>query len=346
MNRPVSPRFANNRRGPLVHRAWRSIRSLFERPREELNHAQRLVVDSARFVARTPRRIVYDRCLFHASALAYQTLLGLVPILALTLAILSNPGFEKGRTRFLDKVVDGLYPVEAQGWGLDPSDRVALEKLNRQGKALVRETINDLTRTAGRVGLAGFLGLLAVVVMLYRNIESSFNLLWGVERSRGWLRQALRAALFLLALPLAVWASLILKRVLEFLPFLGHHSGPGASLFWRGVYPFLVVSFVLTLIYRTVPRAKVQFRAALGAGLLAGLALESSRHLFTYYAVKILKLSHTYGALAVMPMVLVWLYLSWAVVLFGAEAAHVLQHMDQPDGKPPAADPVYWKRRK
>ena len=45
-------------------------------------------------------------------------------------------------------------------------------------------------------------------------------------------------------------------------------------------------------------------------------------------------------------MVLVWLYLSWAVVLFGAEAAHVLQHMDEPDGRPDPANPSYWKRRK
>jgi len=331
-----SPRFQNKEKEPFPRRILRRVMILFERPRVDLTRAQRFLVDGVHLAQRTPRRMAYNRCLFHASALAYQTLLAVVPVLALSLAVLSNGAFEGPRTAFLDKVVDALYPLQSQTWAMDaPSDRAALEKLNRQGKNLVRSSIDRFAHGAARVGTAGFLGLLMVVVFLFRNIETSFNLLWGVEKGRRWGAQTVRAVLFLVGVPLLVWTALLLKTLLTYLPVLKPGSGAFASFLWGTLYPYLAVVAALTVLYRWVPRAEVNPRSARQAACVAALVLEAFRHLFTFYAVRILNVSRVYGALAVVPLVMVWLYLSWAVVLFGAEVAHVLQHLDQESPQPP-----------
>ena len=332
--RPLSPRFADRQKQPFLRAAWKALRALFERPLDELNRAQRLLVNLVRFIRRTPHRILYDRCLFHAAALSYQSLLALVPILALALAILSNPAFEEGRTKFLDKVVDAIYPVDSQGWGLETSDRAALARLNRQGKTLVRDSISKFTAGAGGIGVAGLAGLLVVLVLQYRNIEISFNLLWGLEKHRKIPAQALRALGYLLLVPTAVWSSLLLKGLLGHLPFLEPGSNAFARFIWGTAYPYAVVSLALAFLYQYIPHTKVFPRASLGAGFLTGLALELGRHVFTFYVVRILHLSKVYGALGVVPLVMIWLYLSWAIVLFGAEMAHVIQHLDKPEERP------------
>ena len=308
--------------------------SLFEQPREELNRVQRLLVRFILFVYRTPRRMAYNRWLYHASALAYQTLLGLVPALAVTMAVLSHSAFENSRTQFMDKTVNAIYPLQSSSSLLnDSADRVTLEKLNRQGKELVRNSIGQFAQNAGKVGAIGFLGLLLVVMFLFRSIEKSFNSLWDIPHSRPWGKDATRTLLCLVAFPLAVWLSLLVKDVIGWFPGFTPGSGRFASFLWVTAYPYLCVVTGLMVMYRVVPNTHVRPRPAWGAALLAAFALEICRHVFTFYAVKVLTVSRVYGTLAVVPLVMVWLYFSWAVVLFGAQAAHVLQTIDEPDGK-------------
>jgi len=308
--------------------------NLFEQPREELSRDQRLLVDFIRFIYRTPRRMAYNRWLFHASALAYQTLLGLIPALVLTLAILSHSAFDSSRTQFMDKIINAIYPLHSSSSLLDKaSDRATLAKLNHQGKELVRDSIAQFAQNAGKVGFIGFVGLLLAVIFLARSIEHSFNLLWEVPRPRSWGRHSTKTLFYLIAFPIGVWFSVLLKDVVIW--FLGFASGTGgfATFIWVTFYPYLCVATGLMVMYRVVPNTHVRSRPAWAAGVLAALVLEACRHVFTFYAVKILTFSRVYGALAVVPLVMVWLYFSWAVVLFGAEAAHVMQTIDGPDIK-------------
>ena len=315
-------------------RILRWVFYIFDQPREELSHTQRLLVDFSRFVYRTPRRIVSDRCLTLASALAYQTLLGIVPALAITMAVLSYSAFDASRTQLMDKMVNALYPLEAGTWSPDgAADRATLEKLNHQGKTLVRDSIAQFAQNAGKVGAAGFLALMLAVIFLFRSIEQSFNLLWEVPKARPWGRHSVRSFTFLVSIPAMIWLSLLVKKVLALLPGLTPGSGSLASFVWQTAYPYLCVAAALMAIYRLVPNKKVHSRPAWAAGFLAALVLEICRHLFTYYSVKFMSASHVYGALAVVPLMMVWLYFSWAIILFGAEAAHVLQHIDVPERK-------------
>lgn len=329
---PFSPRAS---RDPRWIRWLSGLVHLFDQPREELNRIQRLLVDFIRFVYRTPRRMAYNRWLFHASALAYQTLLGLVPALAITLAVLSNGAFDSTRTQFMDKIVDALYPLSSSSRLLDDAaDRATLEKLNHQGKAMVRDSISKFAGNAGKVGVFGFLGLLLVCVLLVRSIEMSFNQMWDVPRTRPWGKHVTRTLFLLLAVPAAILATLLVKKAFCLLPFLRPGSNAAASFIWGTAYPYLCVAAGLSFLYRFFPHTKVNKRPAWGAGLLAAFALEICRHAFTFYAVKVLTVSRVYGTLAVVPLVMVWLYFSWAMVIFGAEAAHVLQTIDHPDPVP------------
>jgi membrane protein len=320
------------RKNSRLTRLWKTLVFLFEQPREELSHVQRLLVDFLRFLYRTPRRMAYNRWLFHAAALAYQTLLGLVPAIAITMAVLSHSAFDASRTQFMDRLVDVIYPLQSSSALLEEaSDRATLRRLNLQGKQLVRDSIQKFAHNAGKVGGFGFVGLLLVIVLLFRSVETSFNVLWEVRRNRPWAKHVPRTLLCLLLAPVAVYLSFLGKDLFDWIPILQPGSGRLASFVWTTAYPYLCFLIGLMVMYRFIPNTKVRPRPAWGAAILAAFALEAFRHLFSFYAVKVLTVSKVYGALAVVPLVMVWLYFSWAVVLFGAEAAHVLQTIDVPE---------------
>jgi membrane protein len=90
--------------------------------------------------------------------------------------------------------------------------------------------------------------------------------------------------------------------------------------------PFILLWLVCAWIYDWVPNVKVQWTAALSGGLAAALLLEIGRHGLTWYAVNVVGRSHIYGALWVFPVVLLWFYVSWLIILFGAEVSFVVQN--------------------
>lgn len=245
------------------------------------------------------RRFREERGLQTASALTYTTLLALVPLLTVAFTIATAfPVFHEAMDGLRGFLKARLLPEAA-------------------GAEMIGERIASFTRNAGRLRAIG-IGFLAVTaLMLMFTIDGSLNRLFRVAQQRTLLRRLLMYSTVMAFGPLLIGASLSMTSFA-----LGASFG-WLDLSWAadvalGLLPFVSTSVALTLLYAVVPNCRVPLRHALIGGVLACVALELAKRGFALFLKQFPTYSLIYGAFAIVPIFLLWLYLSWAVVLAGA----------------------------
>src|SRR5665213_172514 len=272
-------------------------------------------------LAKNPK---YGHKRFFASSLAFKTILALVPALAILMAVLSNDAFSFRRDQILDQIVDSIYPVQTQTDNsfLAPDEPQNLQQLNQIGKEEIRISMKKFAAYSRRAGFFGFIGFLVILFLLMRDIEHSFNFLWGIESPRPILSQIIRHAVFFVSLPIA---AIILLTFKGWFLNLGLIRPMIHDWFYSTFLPYLTVATACACMYFLIPNTKVEKRSALLAGLLISFLLEIARWLMNWYTLKIFERNHVYGALWMIPVILLWFYISWSVVLFGAELTFFIQ---------------------
>jgi len=255
----------------------------------------------------------------YASALAFKTLLALVPALAVLMAVLSHEAFTKQREAVLDRVVDVLYPVDATAVGPWPpsSEMAALQRLNEAGKKQVRVTVRKFAGQAQTMGWAGLAAFALVIFYLLRDVEDSFNFLWGVPKGRPILAQSVLFLFLLGGVPLLIGLGL------AFFGWLGQWVTVEFKAGW--FLSFLGLWVVCLFANKLIPHAKVRWGPAVWGSSLTALLLSGARWGVGWYAQHAVGSSKVYGALWMFPVMLLWFYLCWAVVLFGVETAYFTQ---------------------
>lgn len=264
-----------------------------------------------RFAAHLLRRFKDNGCLSAAGALSYTTLVSLVPLLAISLAVFSAfPIFEKLRDKALSFLFDAFVP--------------------RIG-GTVETYIGGFAASAGRTTALGVIVLAVTAIMLLATIESRLNVIWQVPASRGWLARVtiywtlltLGPLIFGLALSISTSVHLAAGSFgmagTALLPFLARLP----SLL-TAILPILLQSLGLTLLYALIPNCPVRWRDGLTGAVAASILLDICRAGFTVFIDHYNSYEPVYGALAVIPIFLLWMYLSWIMVLIGAEIAAAL----------------------
>lgn len=267
-----------------------------------------------------------NRCPLRATALAYATLLALIPLLAVSFGIVSSVLKEEGPTATqarIAQIVDAAVPQ--------------LKLIPREeGKPTAREEaiarIEELVRKASSktLGLTGSLGLIAVAILLFSTIEGTFNDIWGVTRGRTWWRRLVQYWVMITFGPIAMVTVIYLvsttyfksgQELIETMPFIGKAVVKAS--------PFVVVSLVFALLYKLMPNTQVNWRAALTGGIMGG-TLWLMLNLFNAFNVtRVVNMSKIYGtALGIIPIFLLGLYFSWLIMLFGAQVAYAFQNRD------------------
>jgi membrane protein len=284
-------------RQALIH-----IRTAITAPSREvaamLSRPARAGVYLARLVLRIIKQWVRDRCPQQAAALTYQTTLGLVPLSALVFAALRLTHNLEAQSRLLEFISTQVLP--------DMGD-------------VVSELASFSEKVA--VGAAGGLGLaftIATCYFLYDTVENTFNDIWHVSVRRSWFRKFLSFYPVVTLLPVLAGAYLYWSGRL-----IG--SGPLARFF----APLSIQFGALFLINWMLPNIRVRWHAALAGTLITGFALEGLKWGFVHFAKGILLSSYSgvYGPLALVPLILLWIYISWWVVLGGAEIANAIQNL-------------------
>jgi membrane protein len=250
-------------------------------------------------VVRVARRFSAERCGQTAAALAFATLLGLVPMFAVAAAIISSLPFGSGLGAALEKfLLANLLPEKAG--------------------AVIAKYVGQFAHRAARVTLIGALVLGVTALFQMLTIERAFNAIWKVKVTRPFLQRLAMHAAAVLVGPLVFGGSLAAITYLASVSF-GLLNEPRwvNTLFFR-LLPFAGMTVLFAFVYWAVPNQKVRKAHALFGGLLAAAGFGLMQMMFSLYIAKFPTYATIYGAFAAMPVFLIWLHVSWSVILAGA----------------------------
>lgn len=254
------------------------------------------------------REFVADRCLLHATALAFTTLLSLVPLLALMFAVLKSFG-----------VQNQLQPL-------------LLKHLSAGSESVANAIITYINNTSvGQLGTIGLIALVLSVLSLISGIENAFNSIWGVKETRS-IQQRFTGYFSVVTIgPVFVVAAISMTGFLESqtlvqwlldLTLVGH-----LLIVLFKILPFVVMWLVFAGLYLFIPNTRVTPRAALLGGVFSGTLWQLSQWAYVDFQVGVARYNAIYGTLAALPIFMIWLYLAWAIVLLGLEVTYATQNL-------------------
>jgi membrane protein len=243
------------------------------------------------------QRLREDRGFETAGSLTFTTLLALVPLVAVALALATPfPAFE--------------HAVAALG-------RFAERQLLPAGSAMVTRQISEFAERAGALTSVGLAFILVTAVMLMHTVEDALNRIFRVQRRRHLGRRLFVYVAVLTLGPALIGASLYLSSTLV-VNSLGYLDLDEYRRTAVSLLAFAFTCLALTLVYLVVPYREVALRHAAVGGVVAGVAFELAKRGYGLYVAKFPTYTLIYGAFAIIPLFLLWLYVSWVVVLFGA----------------------------
>lgn len=294
-----------------------SLRSLLERlhalvresvafDRAGLSRKRATVLFTIRLFIQVWKGLVADKCLQQASSLAYKSVLSLVPSVAVALSV-----------------------VKAFG-GFEGSESAVVVFLSRHLLAVSPDTVAEyVTRytdqlSFGAIGGVGVAVLFIVAVSLLDTVDRTLNDIWRSKVRRGWVA---RFTTFYAVITLGpVLLTLSLYQTARLHSVLGGAVSGGPFPY---LLPTMVTWAVLLLCYKLFPTARVKWTRAMAGAAVAAVGFEAVKYGFNVYVAELLLSSYNriYGAMALVPLFLVWVYVVWIIVLFGAELAFTLDNL-------------------
>ena len=261
-----------------------------------------------------------DKCLLRASALTFYSLLSIVPVAAMAFGIAKGFGFEK----LLEKQLLVKFPGQ---------EEVLIQIINF-AHSLLENT------KGGMMAGVGALLLFWTVIKVLSQIEHSFNDIWELKESRTFGRKFSDYLSIMLICPIFVIMSssltifittqvtLIADKIARLGPFTFF------LYFVLKFLPYFLIWTLFTLIYILMPHTKVNIRSGLLGGIVAGTIYQIVQGGYIYFQVGIAKYNAIYGSFAALPLFLIWLQLSWLIVLLGAEISFAYQNVDTYEFEP------------
>ena len=239
-----------------------------------------------------------------ASALTYSTLLSIVPLLAVLLGIAKGFGFQG--------------TVRQELFDYFPGHEMELNK--------AFEFVESYLAQAQ----GGVILLFYTVINLISSVEDTFNDIWQIQKSRPWYRKISDYLALFLVLPVLMTASSGLSIFMSTLQnsFLGQYLffTPLMELFLH-IAPYIITTLAFTGLYVSLPNTKVRFVNGLVAGFIAGCAFQLFQFIYISGQIWVSKYNAIYGSFAALPLLLLWLQLSWLICLFGAELSYASQNV-------------------
>jgi membrane protein len=252
-----------------------------------------------RFVVRAAARLRDIDLARTASSLSFTTLLAIVPLVTVAFAFVARfPIFEDWLKSLEQFLLRHLLPFSAA--------------------AQVRAHIVAFAEQAAQLTGVSILVIAISAALAVATVEREINAIWGIRRGRSLPRRMLVYAVGLTAGPVMLGASISITTwlVVHSLAVVPIRRTVGAQI--AGMLPFVFSTAGLTLLYKGVPARHVALAPAFAAGLLAAGAFEGAKHAFAWYLTRISSYEAVYGALAALPILLLWIYLCWIIILAGA----------------------------
>ncbi|WDS38201.1 YihY family inner membrane protein [Pseudoxanthomonas sp.] len=274
-----------------------SLATTFQRWNQNVRDRARLAAFS-RFLL---KRFWDDRLFQTAASLAYTTMFALVPLAMVVFGVLSAfPGFNQWSDALSDYIFSNFVPSAAR----------AAEKYLRDFSASAR----DLT-------VAGVIALVISLLITLNSVEAAFNRIWRVPGSRPRLGRFVVYWTVLTLGALLSAASLAITAKVFALPLFKTEEGRQVASLALSLAPVFIELCAIAVIYRVVPHRSIHWRYAFAGALLATVGLEAIKWGMGLYLSSFSSYTRVYGAVAVAPILMLWIYLSWGSILLGASLA-------------------------
>ncbi len=273
-----------------------------------------------RILILTIRGVAEDRWHLRASALTFYSLLSIVPVVAMIFGIAKGFGFEKALEKLIYENLEGQEQVITQVVDF-------AHKLLQNVKG-------------GLVAGIGLLILFYAIIKILSQIESAFNDIWGIKSARSLGRKItdylslmlISPFLFFISSTITVVINSGAKLIIEKISLLAAFSP--IILFTLKLMPYGVIWVLFSFIYIFIPNTKVHLRSGIMAGIIAGTLYVLFQFAYINFQIGVAKYNAIYGSFAALPLFIIWLQLSWVIVLFGAELAFAHQNVDTYEFEP------------
>lgn len=277
---------------------------------DEIPHPFRLLVNTLKVLYMSTKSFIFDDLMSRASSLTYNTVLSIVPMLAIIVGI-------------------------AKGFGLQNVVHDSLaEAFPGQEKQLSQVFVyveNYLDQVQGGLFIGfGLIVLLYTVLMLVASIEDAFNSIWQAPHSRPWSRRIFDYFGFFLLLPVLITGSSLVSILAT---TFKNTVSPDVQIISSmmqltlNLVPYVFSIGILVSLYMFLPNVRVGFVPALISGTLAGIAFQIFQSLYISGVLWISRYNAIYGSFAAFPLLLLWMQLSWTITLFGAQLCYSIQNL-------------------
>ena len=275
----------------------------------DMDRPRRILVFVLRVAHMLLRELLGGQLNLRAMSLVYTTLLSIVPLLAVSFSVLKGFGVH-------NQIEPLLYNF--------------LEPLGPQGAEITEKIIYFVENVkVGVLGSIGFAMLIYTVIALVQKIEAAFNFVWQIDHLRP-LSQRISSYLSVILLgPALIFIAISFSATVlgsDWTQRLITIEPLGTLVFYSSkLIPFVLVSLAFTLIYIFIPNTRVQFRAALVGGVIAGVIWKFTGWGFAAFIASSSKYAAIYSSFAIMILLLIWMYLSWLILLAGSQIAFFVQ---------------------
>ena len=303
------------------------LKKLLSTPTTQLGKASRFVVFQIKLWSHCARLLRKNRAGQQAAALSYHTIFGIVPLAIVMLLIFQSfpayrdvgekiKNFAYRQANFSD-FKSPAHDVD------DPEKSVALtERLD--------EIIGKFFKGASKGSITLFSTLIVIwaALALLSTIERAFNNIWHVGRGRSFLHRMINYWAILTLGPLLVGAGIFISA--KYVTF-GRIQETVLSDIAPVLLSYVVATVAFFLLYFVLPNTKVQAKAAIGGAAVAALVWIAAKNLFGYYVTEWKPYSTVYGVMALVPITVLWIYITWLIVLFGLQLTFTTQHLKSLD---------------
>ena len=288
--------------------------------KKDLSRMKYFFIKQFRILLLATRRFGQDQCPLRASALTFYSILSIVPVVAMAFGIAKGFGFQK----LLEKQL--------------------LEKFSGQEEVMIR--IVDFSRSllentkGGMIVGMGIVFLLWTVIKLLGNIERSFNDIWEQKNPRTYGRKfsdylsimLISPILIIMSSSATVFITTKITLITEKVALIGMFSS--VIFVMLKLIPYCLIWILFTFVYILMPNTKVNFSSGFVAGVTAGTIFQVAQLGYIVFQLGVARYNAIYGSFAALPLFLIWIQLSWMIVLFGAEISFSYQYVDTYEFEP------------
>jgi membrane protein len=297
-----------------IHRFFAFIRVDIWRIRlDDLPFGKSFLIKQLRMIVLAFRGYDEDRCMLRASSLTFYTLLSIVPVAAMFFGVAKGFGFE----RRLQQELFNRFPGQEE----------VLNQVISFSNSLLEQT------QGGLIAGIGVLVLFWSVLKVLGHIEMALNDIWGINESRSWGRKfsdylsimLISPILVLMSGSVTVFIRTQITEITQRVELLGVINP--LIFFLLRFTPYVLIWALFTILYIIMPNTKVNFKAGLLGGVVAGTLYQIAQWGYISFQIGAAKYNAIYGSFAALPLFLMWLQISWWIVLFGAELSFANQNV-------------------